>query len=73
MTRITAAERVFLSRAEAVTEKKRTRAAPKFRPKLFFSCIYVENCAKLLQIITTEPQFRRNLPVNREKKRVAAK
>lgn len=27
MTRITAAERVFLSRAEAVTEKKRTRAA----------------------------------------------
>ena len=27
MTKITAAERVFLSRAEAVTEKKRTRAA----------------------------------------------
>ena len=27
MTRITAAERVFLARAEAVTEKKRTRAA----------------------------------------------
>ena len=27
MTRITEAERVFLSRAEAVTEKKRTRAA----------------------------------------------
>ena len=27
MTRITAAERVFLSRAEAVTENKRTRAA----------------------------------------------
>ena len=41
MTRITEAERVFLSRAEAVTEKKRTRTA---------------HYEQLLQVLTAELQ-----------------
>lgn len=62
MTRITEAERVFLSRAEAVTEKKRTRAAH-YEQQLQVLIIEFQpgDVSKLMQILKIATKLERTL------------